>query len=176
MRLAARPGLPAIIGSSNELRLEDWEMAGDGSAALGAPEIAGTMVNPQGLTKKMTIRTAGAELGGIVGSVAAGSATGGLYQGAPDVPVFGRVGYVAVSETEVALIKTKAGPFKMHVTDEALARVPRSELGDVELEEGKMISHLMLGFTNGVRWEFDVPKMGKKNAKEFVSKLGGRIT
>ncbi len=151
-------------------------MADDGSAALGAPEVAGTMVNPRGLTKKMTARTAGAEIGGVIGSVAAGSVTGGLYQGAPDVPVFGRVGYVAASETEVALIKTKAGPFKMHVTGEALARVPRTELEAVELDEGRMISQLKLRFTNGVLWEFDVPKMGKKGAKEFVAKLGGTVT
>jgi hypothetical protein len=122
------------------------------------------------------MRTAGAELGGIVGSVAASRATGGLYHGAPDVPVFGRVGYVAASETDVALIKTKAGPFKMHVTDETLVRVPRSELEEVELEQGKMISHLRLRFTNGVRWEFDIPKIGKKDAKEFVTKLGGNLT
>jgi hypothetical protein len=151
-------------------------MAGDGSAALGAPEIAGTLVNPRGLTKKMTMRTAGAELGGLVGSVAAARATGGLYQGAPDVPEFGRVGYVCASESEVALVKTKAGPFKMHVTEETLARVPRSELTEVELDEGKLLSHLKLRFANGVLWEFDVPKLGKKSAKDLVARLGDRIT
>ena len=38
-------------------------MADDASIALGAPEIAGTLVNPKGLTKKMTAATAGGELG-----------------------------------------------------------------------------------------------------------------
>jgi hypothetical protein len=151
-------------------------MAEDGTAALGAPELAGTMVNPRGLTKKMTMRAAGEQIGGAIGSTVAGGTIGGLYQGAPDVPVFGRVGYVAASETEIALIKTKAGPFKMHVTSETLARVPRSELEDVELDEGKMLSHLKLRFANGVLWEFDIPKLGKKGAKELVATLGGRIT
>ena len=75
-------------------------MTDDAAAALGSPELAGTLVNPRGLTKKMTTRTAGAELGGLVGSVAVSAASGGLYEGAPDVPPFGRVGYVAVSESD----------------------------------------------------------------------------
>ena len=34
-------------------------MAGDGSAALGAPQIAGTIVNPRGFTKKMSVGAVG---------------------------------------------------------------------------------------------------------------------
>ena len=34
-------------------------MANDASAALGAPEIAGTLVNPKGYVKKAVARTAG---------------------------------------------------------------------------------------------------------------------
>lgn len=90
--------------------------------------------------------------------------------------MFGRVGYVCASETEVALVKTKAGPFKMHVTEETLAGVPRSELHEVELHEGKMLSHLKLRFADGVLWEFDIPKVSKKSAKELVAGLGGTIT
>ena len=52
-------------------------------------------------------------------------ATGGAYAGAPEVPNFGRVGYVAASADSVALVKTKSGAFKMKVTDESLATVPR---------------------------------------------------
>jgi hypothetical protein len=62
----------------------------------------------------------------MVGSVAASSTTGGLYEGAPDVLSFGRVGYVAVSETDVALVRTKTGAFKMKISDEvATARTSR---------------------------------------------------
>jgi len=151
-------------------------MAADGSAALGAPEIAGTLVNPKGLTKKMTARVAGRELGGIAGWAAASRATGGLYEGAPDVPSFGRVGYIAVSEAEVALVKTKTGAFKMKVSDEVLARAPRTELASVEFEEGKLLSHLTIHFASGRSWEFDVPKMAKKTAKEVVAELGGSVS
>jgi hypothetical protein len=143
-------------------------MAGEGSAALGAPEVAGAMVNPRGFTKKMSVGA----VGGVVGAVAA-SAVASRSSKASDVPAFGRVGYLAASETEVALIKTKSGALKMKVTDHALARAPREELQTVELKEGKLLSHLRLQFTNGTAWEFDVPKIGKKNARELVAALGG---
>jgi len=93
-----------------------------------------------------------------------------------NLPAFGRVGYLAASDTEVALIKTRSGALKMKVTDEALARVDRGELDAIELKDGRLISYLRLQFTNGVIWEFDIPKVGKKNAKHLVAALGGNVT
>jgi hypothetical protein len=87
---------------------------------------------------------------------------------------FGRVGYVAASETEVALIKTKSGAIKIYVTDQVLARVPREELDGAELQDGKLVSVLRLRYTNGVLWEFDIPRTAKKSAREFVVGLGAR--
>jgi hypothetical protein len=146
-------------------------MAGEGSAALGAPEIAGGMVNPRGFTKKLSVGA----VGGVVGAVAA-TAVASRSSKAGDLPAFGRVGYIAASETEVALIKTKSGAIKMKVTDEVLARAPREELQAVELHEGKLISYLRLQFSNGTVWEFDVPKIGKKNIKALVVALDGSTT
>jgi hypothetical protein len=146
-------------------------MAGDGSAALGAPEIAGALVNPRGFGKKASVGA----IGGVVGAVAA-TAVASRSSKASDVPAFGRVGYIAASETEVALIKTKSGALKMKVTDQALVRAPRDELESVVLKDGKLFSHIRLQFTNGTVWEFDVPKTSKKNAKQLVSALGGSIT
>lgn len=143
-------------------------MANDASAALGAPEIAGTLVNPKGYAKKAIVRVTGREVAGLVGSVAAGLAAG--KRGPSDLPDFGRVGYVAVSATEVAVVKTKTG-WKMKPTDEALARADRSYLASAELEEGKMVSHLRLRFTNGELWEFDVPRTDKKTARAVVAAL-----
>ncbi len=145
-------------------------MANDASAALGAPEIAGTLVNPRGYVKKRVARTAGREVAGLLGSVAAGLATRKGGMDVADLPDFGRVGYVAVSTTEVAVIKTKLG-WKMTPTDVALARAPRSELASAELEEGRMLSHLRLCFTNGRLWEFDVPRSDKRTARAVVAAL-----
>jgi hypothetical protein len=138
--------------------------------ALGAPEIAGTLVNPKGYAKKSVARVAGREVAGLVGSVAAGLAVGDPGQEAPDLPDFGRVGYVAVSETDVALLKTKMG-WKMTPTDEVLARASRSELASVDFDEGKMVSHLTLQFVNGRLWQFDVPRSDKKTAKAVAAAL-----
>jgi hypothetical protein len=76
----------------------------------------------------------------------------------------------------VALIKTKSGALKLKVTGEALARAPRADLETVELKDGKLIAHLRLQFSNGTVWEFDVPTIGKKNAKHLVLALDGNVT
>jgi hypothetical protein len=145
-------------------------MANDASAALGAPEIAGTLVNPRGYMKKTVALAAGRAVAGLVGSVAAGLAVRDGRADVSDLPDFGRVGYVAVSATEVAVVKTKLG-WKMTPTDVALARAPRSELASAELEEGRMVSHLRLHFANGRVWQFDIPKSDKKTARAVVAAL-----
>jgi hypothetical protein len=150
-------------------------MAADASRALGMPEVAGTFVNPKGMAKKMTAAVAGQVAGGAVGTFAAKMATGPANRGAPGVPNFGRVGYIAVSENEVALVKTNTGMLKMKISDQVLARAPRAEVASAELDKGVLLSHLKIAFTNGVSWEFDVPKQGKKTAQEVVRALGGAI-
>jgi hypothetical protein len=42
---------------------EGWGMAGEGSAALGAPELAGAMVNPRGFGKKASVGAIGGAVG-----------------------------------------------------------------------------------------------------------------
>ena len=153
----------------------EQEMADDASGALGAPEIAGSLVNPKGFTKKVTAATAGSQLGGAIGSVAAGAIAGRTSTARAEMPSFGRVGYVAVSENEIALVKTKTGAFKMKITDEVLARAPRSEVASVELDQGKLLSHLKIEFADGVVWEFDVPKAAKKTAQGVTRALGGTL-
>ena len=145
-------------------------MADKVSNALGAPEIAGTLVNPKGYAKKTVARVAGREVAGMVGSVAAGLAAGDA--GAPDLPTFGRVGYVAVSEADVMVLKTKTG-WKMNPTEEVVVRASREELASVDWDEGRMVSHMTLRFTNGHVWEFDVPRTDKKTAKAVVDALQG---
>ena len=106
----------------------------------------------------------------MVGSAAGALATRDRDKGVSDLPDFGRVGYVAVSATEVAVVKTKFG-WKMTPTDQALARAPRSALESAELEEGKMVSHLKLRFANGQTWAFDIPRSDKKTARAVVAAL-----
>jgi hypothetical protein len=145
-------------------------MADNVSNVLGAPEIAGTLVNPKGYAKKTVARVAGREVAGLAGSVAAGLAVGD--PGAPDLPDFGRVGYVAVSDADVMVLKTKTG-WKMTPTEEVIVRASRGELASVDWDEGKMVSHLTLNFSNGHVWQFDVPRSDRKTAKAVVAALQG---
>jgi len=151
-------------------------MADDASRALGAPQIAGSLVNPKGLTKKVTASAAGSEIGGAIGNLAAGVIAGRTSGAAAETPSFGRVGYVAVSDDEVALVKTKTGAFKMKVTDEVLARAPRADVASVELDQGALLSHLKIEFANGVVWQFDIPKQAKKTAQGVTRALGGTLS
>jgi hypothetical protein len=118
---------------------------------------------------------AGAEVAGLVGTVVAGIAMRDGSSRTPDLPDFGRVGYVAVSATEVVVVKTKTGLLKMSPTGVALARAPRSELVSAELEDGRLLSHLLLRFADGRQWEFDVPKANKKSARAVVATLSSTV-
>jgi hypothetical protein len=148
-------------------------MGKDASQALGGVEIAGTCVSPRGLTKKMTLRTAGGQVAGMVGDVAAGAMAG---KGTPNMPDFGRMGYLAASETELALTKTSQMSFLPRPKGDALVKVPRSEVESVTIEDGRLLSQLTLSFTNGVKWEFEIPRAHRKTAKGLVSALGGSVS
>jgi hypothetical protein len=134
-------------------------------------------VNPKGFQKKATAVAAGRVVAGAVGAVAATMAArgAGMGTGAPEMPKFGRVAYLAVSETDLALVKTKFG-WKMTPTEEALAVVPRTEIVSADLDEGKMISHLKIVFSNDVIWQLDVPRTDKKTAQAVVRALDGTFS
>lgn len=148
-------------------------MAADASQALGASQLAGTFVNPRGMAKKFVTRVAASQAAGIAGGVAAGIATGDERAGVADSPDFGRDAYLAVSERDLALVKTKQGVMKLKITDEVIARAPRSEVTSAEVGDGKLACPLTISFANGATWVMDVPRAGKKAAKAVVTALGG---
>jgi len=146
-------------------------MATDASGVLGAPQVAGGFVNPKGFGRRVAATVAGGVVGGAIGGAMAGSA--GPGQG--DVPHFGRVAFVAATDAEVAIIKTKSGLLKMKLTDQVLARRPRAEVSSVELKRGALVSGLTIEFNDGSAWTFDVPKANQKSAVHLVEQLGGAI-
>ena len=151
-------------------------MANDASQALGAPEVAGTLVSPRGLTKKMSMGTAGSQVGGLVGSLAASALTSKTAKATPDMPSFGRSGYLAASETELILTKTSQLGWKPHTKGDALVRVPRGEVQSVDFEKGKVLSQLKLTFADGNTWQFEIPRANRKGAEEFTTALGGNVS
>ena len=150
-------------------------MAKDASIALGGTEVAGTIVSPRGLTKKATLSTAGAQVGGLVGALAGNAIASKTGDRASALPSFGRNGYLAASETELVLTRTSQLGWKPHPTGDALARVPRSALESITLEQGKVLSHLKLRFAGGVEWEFEIARAHRKAASAFVTTLGGNV-
>jgi hypothetical protein len=137
---------------------------------LSSPEVAGAFVSPKGLTKQLTTRAAGGEIAGIAGSVAAVAATSGPYQGAPQ---FGTIGYVAVTEQEVAVIRGRMGLMKPKVGDDVVGRMPRGDVVSAELDGGALKAALRIGFADGGSWEFEVPKIHRKSAERVAQALGG---
>jgi hypothetical protein len=151
-------------------------MANDASQALGAPEVAGTLVSPRGLTKKMSIGTAGAQVGGLVGSLAATAMANRKSKATPEMPSYGRVGYLAASDSELIVTRTSQLGWKPHPKGDALVRVPRGDVQSVELDRGKVLSRLKLTFADGLEWEFEIPRANRKGAEQFTNALGGSVT
>jgi hypothetical protein len=145
----------------------------DASGALGSPQIAGTWVNRKGTAKKLVSTVAGGELGGAVGSFAAARAAGSSSAVRGETPEFGRDAYLAVGDSDVALVRVKQGLMKLKVTDEVVARAARSAVTQAELGGGKLACPLTLTFGDGGRWEFDVPRGGRWAAQRVVASLGG---
>jgi hypothetical protein len=145
----------------------------DASTALRAPQLAGTWVNKRGTSKRLVASVAGREFAGAVGSVAAAGIAGRSSIGASDTPDFGRDAYLAISESEIALVKTKTGLMKLKITDEVHARAARTEVAQAELGNGKLACPLTITFANGSRWELDVARGGRSAAQRLVTLLGG---
>ncbi len=146
-------------------------MASDASAALGSAQLAGTFVSPKASGKKMVGRVAGQVAGGVLGGLAADAMTGKNPEAAPS---FGRIGYVAITENEVAIVQGKSGLMKPKVGEEVVARVGRSEVASAELERGALQSTLTIAFHDRNPWQFDVAKIYRKGAEQIVGELSGQ--
>jgi hypothetical protein len=133
-------------------------MAKDASRVLGAPELAGSIVNARTFVRKLT-----------AGSMQAVSAD--PSERVPELPHFGRVGYLAVTRDEIAIVATKNAALWTRLGDRVLARAPRSAISSVELDAG-LLSHLTIAFDNEVVWELDVPRLNRGTAEAVVRELG----
>jgi hypothetical protein len=138
-------------------------MALDASQVLGSPQLAGVKVNPRGMSKRVA--------GGIAGQLPARIVYGASGQTTSEAPDFGRLAYLAVTDSELALIKLKSGLVTVKL-DEVIVRIPRSEVVSAELGSG-LVTPLTLMFGNGDSWRLEVPPPNKKHAEAVVHVLGG---
>ena len=144
----------------------------DAADVLGAPEVAGAWVNRRGKAKRTMSTVAGAEIGGAVGSVVGA----GISQGSPrptaETPDFGGFAYLALSADELVLVKGKQGLMKLKMTDEVVAKVPRSDVVSIEAGEGKIAAPLTITFSNGGQWDLEVARAHRSAAEQVVAELG----
>jgi len=144
----------------------------DAADVLGAPEVAGAWVNRRGKAKRTMSTVAGAEIGGAVGSVVGA----GISQGSPrptaETPDFGGFAYLALSADELVLVKGKQGLMKLKMTDEVVAKVPRSDVVSIEAGEGKIAAPLTIMFSDGGQWDLEVARAHRSAAEQVVAELG----
>ena len=143
----------------------------DAADVLGAPEVAGAWVNRRGKAKRTMSTVAGAEIGGAVGSVVGA----GISQGSPrptaETPDFGGFAYLALSADELVLVKGKQGLVKLKMTDEVVAKVPRSDVVSIEAGEGKIAAPLTITFSDGGQWDLEVARAHRSAAEQVVAEL-----
>lgn len=144
----------------------------DASSALGAPQITAAWVSRKGTGRKVAKTVAGADMGGALGSTI-GSRMGLAAGQTAETPNFGSFGYLAVSATELVLMKAKQGLASMKLTDEVVARVPRGEVASVELGEGKLVAPFTVHFVDGGTWDLEVARARRHGAEELIAELSG---
>jgi hypothetical protein len=172
----------------------DEKAAAAVASALGGPQVAGTFVSPKGATKRTVVKEAGGLLGGAAG-VAAGAAewigktAGGAAVDAATEAVSDRSGrkrrdgsvtfnlptgaYVAVGADDIVVIAVHFGLKKPRIGPEVAARAARSSVTSAELHRRPWPGELRIGFANGTRWDFEVPRIYRDTAAQVVGALTG---
>jgi hypothetical protein len=160
--------------------LREATMGFDVAGTIGAPEIVGTKVLKRGATLSAARGGGGGAGGGLVGALA-GTAAETLINkkgekqktraSSSDLPDFGKLGYLALTDDAVVLLKVYPGGLKGRL-GEVVARVPRSEISTAEFESSAMYaSGVTIVFAGGDRWALEAPRTSRKDAKTLVQQL-----
>jgi hypothetical protein len=177
VRLHWPEGIPVTNRGSGVLNASDL---------LGAPQIAGVAVNPIGWQRRAMAHTAynGNRLSPWIGDKLAGER--GAQQRRRDAaasdstPKCGDSGYLAVTDTELALTTTEAAKRGAgRQLGQLVTRVPRSTLAHVEFAGGWLhptlyvlsAAPLRITFTDGTAWAFEVNRFSRRRAKHLVRTL-----
>jgi hypothetical protein len=125
-------------------------MAYDTTALLGTKQLAGSVVLSRGWTMQHGVSRAG-----LAGQAVAFTARKTAKANTSQTPQFGRNTYLAVTDTEVALLAPRRkSPGRL---GEVLARVPRTDVASAKLSPGAAFlrTNVTINFTNGSTWEFE---------------------
>jgi hypothetical protein len=151
-------------------------MAIDASQLLGSPQLAGVKVFPRGAGKVAAASPSGSTLGAAVGRKISANRKQKAeqeeaeWQSTSQTPDFGRFAYLAVSSSDLALIKLKSGLVSVKL-DEVVVRLPRGDVRSAELAEDASRAPLTVTLAGGETWQLEVPRAFKKDAQAVVEAL-----
>ena len=156
-------------------------MAHDASQILGAPQLAGVIVSPVGAGLQTGGRFGGMG-GGLTGAVvSAAVARKGREEAAQAAavsmaPDFGRWGFLAVTDDELALVdlaSTRAGRLKL---GDVIVRISRAQVASGEVGSARTALPLpvTITFSGGDTWLLEAPRWARKQAQTIVDVLQSR--
>ncbi len=144
-------------------------MAFDTTDLLGIKQVAGSVVLARGSTLQRGVTgagLAGALAGEAIGAVARKNAKGRTSA----TPQFGRSAYLAVTETEVALLSVNhRAPGRL---GEVLARTPKAAVTSGKLSPGFLRTNLTITFNGGDSWEFEQSPLIRPVLAKIIRSLG----
>jgi hypothetical protein len=143
-------------------------MGHDASELLGATQIAGTSVTPIGSASRQAGIAGGGLLPSGIGSkLLFGKKSKELLDS--QTPNIGRIGFLAVTDQELALINIKLGMTAK--LGDVVARVPRNQIASAEMT-GAIPAHLVLNMRDGTRWAFEVRPQNRRDARKVAGLFG----
>jgi hypothetical protein len=146
---AACLGMTLAWGQRQDARL-------DASDLLGSRQLAGVRVCAPGTSRRIGLSSRG------LGFLARQRRGGGT-----ETPSFGVWGYLAVTDTEFALIELRLGPASLKPR-RVIVRCPRSAVVSAELGPGSPAMPLTITFSNGDRWALEVPALSGSRARKLA--------
>jgi len=160
-------------------------MALEASGRLGSPQLAGVKVNPLGFGARVAGRSAGAPGAGILGEAITAGVSAAITMRAQKqakgeaakskTPQFGRLAFLAVSASELALIALEThGGVRLRLGP-VIESVPRSQVASVALGRGRplMAVPLTVTFSDGTSWALEVARPLKRRAEELARVFAG---
>jgi len=144
-------------------------MGHNASELLGSSQVAGVTVEAVGSASRtaLTPGPTDAVLGrGIAAKIV--DPKGDRAQ----TPRFG-VGFLAVTNTELALIGLKSGAFTLKLGG-VIARVSRTEVASAELHGGTATGLLTITFHSGNTWQVEVAKVHHRATRKVVAALSAQ--
>jgi hypothetical protein len=132
--------------------------------------VAGTFVEPRGMVRSIVAATAGREVLGMVGGMAAERAANSGTEDSSPIGK-GQIAYLALSAHELTLFRAKRGAFKPKPTDEVIASSSRELVRSAAVERGRIAGVLEISFNDDQSWAFDVPKVHLRGAEAIAAAL-----